>query len=522
MAETGLLAGLFVAIGLVTLLTDLIPVRREALFILAGIVVGQFTGVPSLTILAELGGVLLVFIVAASIQTRAVMEVIPTASWAVSAQICLLFAVTLAALGAGLPVLEAVLLGMACSMSSSMLSIDLIEDQVDRRLLHGRLTEAITMGQDIAAILIVAALPFWPRAGMSLGVAVIAGISVILAVRGQGLMQRLLDWMDRDEAATLMAGLMVLWLFEAAALDHPYGVVIGAVLAGFLMAGRPQNMALLETLDPIRDFFAALFFIILGVLVGVPSLAALGLAAALVFVIAVIRPLLTMIVLHQRGADLYAGFRTALQLDQVSEIVLLVSLLLSVSGSIDPVLFQAIVIAAAVTFITSDLTTRHAQRLYPRLHAYLGRDRTPMDRSGHTIIAGYGGWGRAAAAVITNPVIIDSDPEKVDRARSDGYTAVLGDVNDHMTWERVAAADAAAIIQTVPSDTVADRLVDRRAGFDLIAVTETPAAAERVRDRGAAYAQDDAGLSAVVFRTALAAAIEEVQAEPGEPVSGQD
>lgn len=521
MTEVGLLAGLFVAIGVVSLLTDLIPVRREALFILAGIVVGQSTAAPSLTILAELGGVLLVFIVAASIQTRAVMDVVPTASWAVSAQVCLLFAVTLTALGMGLPVLDAVLLGMACSMSSSMLGIDVVEDQVDRRLLHGRLTEAITMGQDIAAVLIVAALPFWPRVGMSIGVAAIACVAVLLAINGQGPVQRLLDWMGRDEAATLMVGLMVLWLLEAVTLDHPYGVIIGAVLAGFLMAGRPQNMTLLETLGPVRDFFAALLFIILGALVGVPSLAALALAAGLVLVIAVIRPLVTMFVLLHRGVDLHAGFLTALQLDQVSEIVLLAILLLSAAGSIGPVLVQAIVIAAAVTFITSELTTRHAQHLYPLLYAYIGSDREPLGRSGHTIVAGYGGWGRAAAAVTTDPVIVDSDPEKVDRAQEDGYTAVLGDIHDHTTWQRVSVGAAATVIQTVPSDTVADRLMDRGEEFDLIAVTETPAAAERLCGRGALYAQDDAGLSRSAFRTALAAAIDGVRAAPdGGPTTG--
>lgn len=508
MAEAALLAGLFVAIGIVTMITDVLPVRREALYLLAGILVGQFTVVPSMTVLAELGGALLVFIVAASIQTRAVMDVVTTASWAVSAQVCLLFAATLVALAAGLPVLDAVLLGMACSMSSSMLGIDLVENQVDRRLLHGRLTEAITMGQDIAAVLIIAALPFWPQSGMSLGVTVLACIGIILAIRAQGPMQRLLEWMGRDESTTLMVGLMVLWLMVAATGWHPYGVILGAVLAGFLMAGRPENITMLETIEPVRDFFAALFFVILGVLVGVPSMQALGMAAFLVIIIAIIRPLLMVFVLYQRGVDLHTGFLTALQLDQVSEIVLLASLLLSAGGLIGPALFQAIIIAAAASFILSELTTRHAQHMYPLFHTYLGRDRQALDRSGHTIIAGYGGWGRAAAAVVEDPVIVDSDPDKVARAQTDGYTAVLGDVHDHTTWQRVSVGTATVVIQTVPSDAVAEQLMDREDGFDLVAVTDTPAAAERVRERGAVYAQDDAGLGAAVFRTALAAAID--------------
>ncbi len=507
-----MLAGIFTAVAAATLLTDAAPVPGELVYIVTGAVIGQAVAVPDLTLLAEAGAVLLIFLVTAHMQVDAVTDVLPAAAWAVSAQAVLLVAATTAAILAGFGAVDALLVGLAASMSSSMLSVDMIGNQVDRRLLHGRLTEAVTIGQDVAAVLVVAALPFWPLPVAALAAAA-AGGAVLLAIRAQAPMRRVLAWLDRDEAATVMLGLTVLWAVEAAMGGHAYGPVLGAVVAGFLLAGHPENLTLLETLSPIRDFFAALFFVVLGVLVAAPTMPALGLAAALTVVVAVVRPVLTAVVLRLRGVDLHAAVITALQLDQVSEIVLLLALLLSAAGIVSPAIFQAVVIAAAATFLLSDLTTRHAHRLYPLLYAYIGRDRAPVDRTGHTVLAGYGGWGRAAAAVLDDPVVIDNDPDKVTRARQDGYTAILGDIHDHTAWDRAAVDRADAVVLTVPADRIATRLAGMQAAgdatFTLVAITDTAETADAVRAQGAAYASDDASLASTAFRDVLDDALDD-------------
>ncbi len=502
MAELAVLAAVFVTAAAVMLLTDALPLPTEAVYILTGLAIGQVVTVPDGTVLAEVGAVLLIFFIAANMQLDVVRDVLPTAAWAVSAQAALLVAAASAALVAGMNVADALLLGMACSMSSSMLGVDIVSNEVDRRLLHGRLTEAVTVGQDIAAVLIVAALPFWPHPVAAVAAAA-AAVAVLLAIGAQRWTRPLLARLKRDGATTLMLGLAVLWLTVAATAGHPYGAVLGAVLAGFLLGGHPEDLTLLETLEPVQEFFTALFFVVLGTLVAAPAVTALWLGAALVLVIAIVRPLLTMLVLHRRGVDLHAAFITAVQLDQMSEIVLLLGLLLAAGGLTTPAVFQAVVLAAAVSFIIDDYTTRNAARLYAFIHTHLGTERTPVDRSGHTIIAGYGGWGRAAADAVEDPVILDNDPDKVARATADGHTALLGDIHDHMAWHRAAVDTADAVVLTVPSDRVAARLVGMDAGFTFIAVTDTAEAAEQLRAQGAAYATHDTALASTAFRAAL-------------------
>ncbi len=505
MAEMLLLAGLFVAAALAVLLTDPLPVPREAVTIVTGLAVGHATAVPDIAFLAEAGGVLLVFLVTLHVQTGAVRDVLPSAARVVAVQAVLLLAAVAAALHLGAALVDAVLLGLACSASSSMLGLDLVGNQVDRRLLHGRLTEAVTLGQDVAAVALIAALPFFTRPPVAVAAGLAALLGVGLAVRAHPAVRRGLSWLARDGSVTVMTALTVLWLVAGLLAGHPYGTVLAAVLAGLLLAAHPENLVLVESLEPITDFFAALFFVALGALAAPLSPAAVLVAAVLVLVVAVVRPVLTVVVLFRRDVDLHAAFTAALQLDQVSEIVLLLGLLLTAASG---TAFQAVVLAAAATFTISHWTTRRADKLYPVLHGLVGRDREPVDRTGHVIIAGYGALGRAAASAVDDPVVIDNDPDRVAAARDAGLTALLGDLRDHAMWSRAALPDAAAVVLAAPSDRVALDLASRDIPV-FIAVTATPDVAARCREMGAVHATDRAALTGTALRTALDAVLDD-------------
>lgn len=500
-------ATMFVAVAAATLLTDLLPIPREALYILTGIALGGVATFPDLTLVAEAGGVLLIFLTVTHLQTAAVRDVLPTALWTVAAQALLLAAIAGAALLAGFALYDAFLLALAGSLSSSMLGFELIENQVDRHLLQGRLSEAITFSQDILAVLLITTLPFLARPTTALMAGTGAAILLLAGMSGRRGMRRVFHWMDRDEATTLMLGLPLLWTVIAFTAGHRYGVITGAVAAGILLSAHPENLTLLETMEPVKAFFTALFFVTLGILATPLTLNGLGLALLLILLITLLRPALTILVLRWRGTPIHTAYTTALQLNQASEVVLLFSLLLLASRTVTSMVFEAVVVAAAGSYLISAITTRNAQHLYPRLHAYIGKDHARLDRTGHTIVAGYGGWGRAAAETLTDPVIIDNDPQKVERAEQDGYAALLGDVRDYTTWTRANTAEAALVVLTTPDDDVAATLNRHDGAHTLIAITETPEAAATLTENGAAYATDDTALARTALHTALEDAI---------------
>lgn len=504
MADIIALTVIFVAAAAAVIVADRLPVPQETLYILVGILIGQTLLDLDLTILAEAGAVFAIFLAAMHLQTDAIQDVAGDAVRVSIAQTGLLVAAAVLATALGFSMHEAVLIGLVCGLSSSMLGVDLIGNQVDRRLLHGRLTEGINFMQDTVAILLIGILPFWPNTmQILLATAAVSGI-LLAAMFGRQPVRHVLKWLDREEEATLLIGLAVLWAVAAVAGMHPYGTIIAAVTAGVLLSGHPENITLLETLHPVKDFFAALFFVVLGALTAPGALPDLYLTVALFLAATVLRPVMTAGVLWLRGVNPHTAITTALQLDQVSEIVLLLALLFQIQSIVSPSVTQAVIFAAAGSFIYSSYTTQHSDLLYHRyLSRFIQQPQSTVDHDRYTIIAGYGTLGQAAANAVDTAVIIDNDPDKIQNAQDDGHDTVMGDIHDTRTWHRAGMIRADAIILTTPSDTVATRIADTADPSKLLAITETPDTATALESQGVAYAADTTTLAITHIKDAL-------------------
>ena len=74
----------------------------------------------------------------------------------------------------------------------------------------------------------------------------------------------------------------------------------------------------------------------------------------------------------------------------------------------------------------------------------------------HSIVCGYGRVGRHAAAELANEqrpfVVVDIDPEVVERARADGCTAMLGDATEDDVLKAAGIDRAASLLITTSSD----------------------------------------------------------------------
>jgi voltage-gated potassium channel Kch len=82
----------------------------------------------------------------------------------------------------------------------------------------------------------------------------------------------------------------------------------------------------------------------------------------------------------------------------------------------------------------------------------------PLTLSGHAIIAGYGVPGRAVAEWLnahhTPVVIIEQNPQIVQRCERSGTTMIAGDVRDELTLRHAGIERASMIALAVPSEKV--------------------------------------------------------------------
>lgn len=191
----------------------------------------------------------------------------------------------------GLSAPAALLIAMALSMSSTAVSIGLLQRNKEMHLVHGRLCIGVAIVQDLLAIPLLALMPaiaLWagthatgtPTGDLvggddgggraihliSEGCLAIGGIGVMLAF-ARYLLPKLLreaSWGGNTEGLLVASAGAAL---SAAVLTGylGFGPALGAFLAGFMLSATPFRYQLTGQLSPMRDLFMAVFFTSVGI-----------------------------------------------------------------------------------------------------------------------------------------------------------------------------------------------------------------------------------------------------------------
>lgn len=191
----------------------------------------------------------------------------------------------------GLSAPAALLIAMALSMSSTAVSIGLLQRNKEMHLVHGRLCIGVAIVQDLLAIPLLALMPaiaLWAGAHavatpggepvvsedgaaraihvISEGCLAIGGIGVMLAF-AKYLLPKLLreaSWGGNTEGLLVASAGSAL---SAAVLTGylGFGPALGAFLAGFMLSATPFRYQLTGQLSPMRDLFMAVFFTSVGI-----------------------------------------------------------------------------------------------------------------------------------------------------------------------------------------------------------------------------------------------------------------
>jgi CPA2 family monovalent cation:H+ antiporter-2 len=271
-------------------------------YLLAGLFVGpHFTLVPALAnqeavhILSELGVILLLFGIGLEFSLRKLMRVGGPA--AITGIIELSFIIWLgngAARMLGWNPTEALFAGAAVAVSSTTI----IAKAFEERKVRGRLRDlvfSVLIVEDLVSILVLAAL-----ATVAMGQATSAdqlmgtgfrllgllGASIIV---GLIVVPRLMRWVVglNHRETTIVASVGLCFAGAYMADFAGYSVALGAFVAGSLIAESGKGHVVIKLVTPIRDLFAAIFFVSVGMLID-PGLVREHWVAVLVFTLLVI------------------------------------------------------------------------------------------------------------------------------------------------------------------------------------------------------------------------------------------
>ena len=342
-------------------------------YILAGLIVGPHLPIPLIAdpkvvqTLSELGVILLMFVLGLEFSLSKLMRVGPTAGVTALFQ-----AGVMTWLGfltgrlLGWTPLESIFAGTAIAISSTTI----IAKVYDEMGIGGRLRElviGILLIEDLIAVLMIAALTaIATGAGVSAGAlgATVGRLGLFLAALiGIGLLviPRLIRLVLRQDRAETTVVASIAICFGTAYLAHAagYSVALGAFLAGSLVAESGKGHEVERQVLPIRDLFAAVFFVSVGLMID-PRLVLEHWGAVAIFSAVVIIGMILSVTVGAfvTGAGSRASIQAALSLAQIGEFSYIIAGLGLSLGATRGFLYPVVVAVSAITTITTPLLIR--------------------------------------------------------------------------------------------------------------------------------------------------------------------
>lgn len=458
-------------------------------YLLAGMLVGPFTpigaGDPMLAPqLAEIGVILLMFGVGLHFSLHDLLAVRGVALPGALVQIGAAGTLgTLLGHGIGWPLPSAIVFGLALAVSSTVVVIRQLEE---KRLLdtqRGQIAVGWLVVQDLGMVLALVLLP--ALAGHTGDTAVslpgvvartllkVATFILFMLVVGK----RVLPWLLAHVASLGSRELFTLAVL-AIALGVAYGAAtlfgvsfaLGAFFAGVLLnESKLSHKAAADSL-PMRDAFAVLFFVSVGmlfdpgVLLAQPLLVLATLATILLG-----NGLTSVVMVRLRGLPAATALTIGAHLAQIGEFSFILAGLGMTLGVLPPLGHDLILAAALLSILINPLlasaVTAWLRRHPPATPATEPLARAPDDLAGHVILIGYGRVGRDLARQLRRHavpiVLIEADRERVEQARHLGIPTVRGNAADAAVLQEARPHTAHLAILAVPQALEAGEIVAR-------------------------------------------------------------
>jgi CPA2 family monovalent cation:H+ antiporter-2 len=367
---------------------------------------------------------------------------------------------------------QALLIGAMVSLSSTVIVLKLLADRSELDAPHGRAALGILLWQDLLVIPMMLGVQFLageggtgPGGGTAAsllgGLAIMAGI--IVAARW--VVPRLLAEVVRTRRRELFVLTILLVCLGTAWATSRVGLslALGAFLAGVAVSESEYGAQALADVLPLRDTFASLFFISIGMLFDPRSVMRhpLLLPGATAAVLA-LKLATGMGAVYALGIGLSAAGRGGFALAQVGEFSFVLAQVGRAAGVLDPGLYQIFLgVAVSTMLVTPFLVAASGPAAEGiaslRLPGWLRRGApppTPVAPLGnHVVIAGFGLNGRNLARVLQACeipyAVLETNPETVWAARAAGEPIVYGDVSRREVLEHLLLERARALVLAI-------------------------------------------------------------------------
>lgn len=382
------LAIMMVIAGIVTLLFQKIRQPVVLGYLVAGIIIGPYTppgilvnDVAHIKILSDLGVIFLLFSLGLEFSFHKLARI------GFSATITGLIEVILMIfLGMGVgkllgwSTLNSLFLGAAISISSSTIIVKAFNELGLTKQQFSQLTLGISIVDDLLAILLLVFLTtlvttnqgfstglLWPIGKLML---VVVGWFVVGYFFIPPIFRRIMRYAS-DETITIVSVGMCLLLVTIAAYFN-YSVALGAFIMGSILAETPLIHRIEHIIKPIRDIFAAVFFITVGMLINPEVIEQHWLAVIFITMITILgKSIGNSLGAFLTGQNLKTSVQVGLGMAQVGEFSFLIIALGVTYHAVKSELYPIIVAVSVITIFITPYLIKHSNTIATQIDANL-------------------------------------------------------------------------------------------------------------------------------------------------------
>ncbi len=373
----------------------------------------------------------------------------------------------------------ALIFGLALSVASTVVLIRVLADHRDLHTQTGHIAVGWVVVEDLFTVIALVVLPvFLGASTTSLGVALgltalkVAALIAFTVLVGNRLIPYLLDRVAATrsrELFTLTVLVLALGIAVGAARVFDVSMALGAFLAGMVVGRSEYSQRAASDALPMRDAFAVLFFVSVGMLLNPGALLddPLILLAALAVVL-IARPLIAFVIVRLLHYPFRVALALSIALAQIGEFSFILSSLGKQLGVFTANATNTIVAVSIVSIVLNPILYRSVNPIErwamarPRLWRLLngrvdGWDAEPAhpgvrDPRFRAVVVGYGPTGRTVTRLLkengVQPTVIELNMDTVRKLKAQGLPAIYGDASHRDTLAAAGIADSSVLVLT--------------------------------------------------------------------------
>lgn len=458
-------------------------------YIAVGVIVGNACSKSiDKTLIDQIAGVgvtLLLFTLGVEFSFERLKKILKTVSWAAILQILISFFLFLPLfLWFGYAFLPSLFIAIASSLSSTAVVVRMLSERGEKETIPGEVMTGWCVVQDLAVIPIMMLLPALTSVYLSGSSSVVATVSVTLiniikasiAIGGVIFLGRIgVPWIvgaiAKFGSRELFLLTVIALVFLSGSIAYSVGLpaALGAFIAGLIVSETSQNHTIFSEIRPLRDLFAVVFFVSLGMALPfgllVPILPILGMAtlAILIGKMIIVYGISRFVGYHRK-----TSFLVAIGLAQMSEFGFIIANVGFTIGALSEQQYALLVALVFATIMVSapmasqghglyyylrDKTKQWFPKVFPdRREELLYQTNPPM--KDHVVICGYGRVGKYIGRALQMAhipfLVVDYNETTTKELRGKGIPVLYGDPADSDVLDHAEVDFAKLLVVAIP------------------------------------------------------------------------